>query len=222
MLMANVLIIDDDPFIGELLIAIAEAVGHDGEKALTLKEGMALAREERFDVVFLDVILPDGNGLDALPELQLLSNMPEVIIITGQGDSKGAELAINSGAWDYIAKPASQEEYMLHMKRVFQYRTEKQSSSPKLGHHNIVGRSESIVRWDKRPKQRKATWVYCCSGKPARVKSFLPGLSMTTACAEPNHSSLSTVHQFQKISLNQFSSGMSEEHLPALIKVRKV
>ncbi|WP_421903863.1 sigma-54-dependent transcriptional regulator [Maridesulfovibrio sp.] len=144
--MANVLIIDDDPFIGELLIAIAESAGHDGEKALTLKEGMALAREERFDVVFLDVILPDGNGLDALPELQQLSNMPEVIIITGKGDSKGAELAINSGAWDYISKPASQEEYMLHMKRVFQYRSEKQSSSPKLGHHNIVGRSDSIVR----------------------------------------------------------------------------
>ena len=144
--MANVLIIDDDPFIGELLIAIADALNHDGTKALTLKEGMALAREERFDVVFLDVLLPDGNGLDALPELQQLSNMPEVIIITGQGDSKGAELAINSGAWDYIAKPASQEEYMLHMKRVFQYRSEKQSSSPKLGHHNIVGRSDSIVR----------------------------------------------------------------------------
>ncbi|NDV26313.1 sigma-54 dependent transcriptional regulator [Desulfovibrio sp. JC010] len=144
--MANVLIIDDDPFIGELLIAIAEALNHDGEKALTLKEGLALAREERFDVVFLDVILPDGNGLDALPELQQLNNMPEVIIITGKGDSKGAELAINSGAWDYIAKPASQEEYMLHMKRVFQYRSEKQSSSPKLGHHNIVGRSDSIVR----------------------------------------------------------------------------
>ncbi|WP_320006767.1 sigma-54 dependent transcriptional regulator [Maridesulfovibrio sp.] len=144
--MANVLIIDDDPFIGEMLIAISEALNHDGTKALTLKEGMALAREERFDVVFLDVLLPDGNGLDALPELQQLNNMPEVIIITGKGDSKGAELAINSGAWDYIAKPASQEEYMLHMKRVFQYRSEKQSSSPKLGHHNIVGRSDSIVR----------------------------------------------------------------------------
>lgn len=144
--MANVLIIDDDPFIGELLVAIASDLNHHAENALTLKEGMALAREERFDVVFLDVVLPDGNGLNALPELQQLGNVPEVVIITGKGDSKGAELAINSGAWDYISKPASAEEYMLHMQRVLQYRTEKQASRPKLGHHNIVGRSNSIMR----------------------------------------------------------------------------
>ncbi|WP_432738722.1 sigma-54-dependent transcriptional regulator [Maridesulfovibrio sp. FT414] len=144
--MANVLVIDDDPFIGELLVDIAKELNHNGENALTLKEGMALAREERFDVVFLDVVLPDGNGLNALPELQQLGNCPEVVIITGKGDSKGAELAINSGAWDYIAKPASVEDYLLHMQRVLQYRTEKQASRPKLGHHNIVGRSTSIIR----------------------------------------------------------------------------
>lgn len=144
--MAKVLVIDDDPFIGELLITIAKNLKHSGENALTLKEGMALAREERFDVVFLDVLLPDGNGLNVLPELQQLSNTPEVVIITGKGDTKGAELAINSGAWDYISKPASAEEYMLHMQRVLQYREEKQASTPKLGHHNIVGRSRPIKR----------------------------------------------------------------------------
>ncbi len=144
--MANVLIIDDDPFIGELLVAIAHNLKHKAENALNLKEGMALAREERFDAVFLDVVLPDGNGLNALPELQQLHNAPEVVIITGKGDSKGAELAINSGAWDYIAKPASPKEYMLHMQRVLQYRAEKQASRPKLGHHNIIGRSNSIIR----------------------------------------------------------------------------
>ena len=146
LLMANVLIIDDDPHIGDLLLVLAKHLGHSGEKALTLKKGIALAREERFDIVFLDVVLPDGNGLDALPELQILKNSPEVVIITGKGDSKGAELAINSGAWDYISKPATAEQYLLHMQRVLQYRTEKQASHPKLGHHNIVGRSKAIMR----------------------------------------------------------------------------
>ncbi|MBI9111101.1 sigma-54 dependent transcriptional regulator [Maridesulfovibrio ferrireducens] len=144
--MANVLIIDDDPHIGDLLLALAKHLGHSGEKALTLKEGLALANEERFDIVFLDVVLPDGNGLNTLPELQKLKNSPEVVIITGKGDSKGAELAINSGAWDYISKPASAEQYLLHMQRVLQYRTEKQASRPKLGHHNIVGRSKATTR----------------------------------------------------------------------------
>ncbi|OEU69619.1 MAG: Fis family transcriptional regulator [Desulfovibrio sp. S3730MH75] len=144
--MANVLIIDDDPHISDLLCVLAEHLGHNGEYALTLKDGLALAREERFDVVFLDVVLPDGNGLDALPELQQLTNTPEVVIITGKGNTVGAELAINSGAWDYISKPASTDQYLLHMQRVLQYRSEKQASHPKLGHHNIVGRSKSITR----------------------------------------------------------------------------
>lgn len=144
--MANVLVIDDDPAVGELLVEIARSLKHSGDYALTLKDGMNLAREEKYDVVFLDVVLPDGNGLDALPELQQLRNTPEVVIITGLGDSKGAEIAINSGAWDYIAKPASAQDYILHMKRVLQYRVEKQASRPKLGHHNIVGRSGSIMR----------------------------------------------------------------------------
>ncbi|WP_320171626.1 sigma-54 dependent transcriptional regulator [Maridesulfovibrio sp.] len=144
--MAKVLVIDDDSFLGELLVSIAEDLGHSGETALTLKKGLDMARKESFDVVFLDVVLPDGNGLNALPELHQMSNAPEVVIITGLGDTKGAELAINSGAWDYIAKPASAEDYILHMQRVLKYRVEKQASSPNLGHHNIVGRSNSIMR----------------------------------------------------------------------------
>ncbi len=144
--MATILIIDDDPHISELLCLLADHLGHNGESALTLKDGLALAREERFDVVFLDVILPDGNGLDALPELQQLANSPEVVIITGKGNAIGAELAIKSGAWDYISKPASTDQYLLHMQRVMQYRSEKQASHPKLGHHNIVGRSKAITR----------------------------------------------------------------------------
>lgn len=123
--MNNVLIIDDDPDIGGLLVEIAKELGHNGENALTLRQGLFLAREERFDVIFLDVLLPDGNGLNALSELLQLRNSPEVVIITGQGDTKGAEQAINTGAWDYIAKPATQTEYYQHMRRVLQYRAEK-------------------------------------------------------------------------------------------------
>ena len=52
-------------------------------------------------VVFLDVRLPDGNGLDLLPRLNALPVAPEVIIMTGYGDPNGAELAIKCGAWDY-------------------------------------------------------------------------------------------------------------------------
>jgi two-component system NtrC family response regulator len=144
--MANVLIVDDDADLCELLVTLAVHLGHSGDYATSLKQGLCMLREERYDVVFLDVVLPDGNGLDAIPEIHTLTNAPEIIIITGKGDVEGAELAITSGVWDYVSKPASSEQYLLHMRRVLQFRTEKNASNPKLAHHNIVGNSKPIMR----------------------------------------------------------------------------
>lgn len=144
--MANVLIIDDDAALCELLVTLAVHLGHNGDYATSLKQGLSMVREGVYDVVFLDVLLPDGNGLDALPDIHTLTNAPEVIIITGKGDVEGAELAITSGVWDYVSKPATSEQYLLHMKRVLQFRTEKNASNPRLAHHNIVGSSKPVLR----------------------------------------------------------------------------
>ncbi|MFC1694402.1 response regulator [Candidatus Latescibacterota bacterium] len=57
-----------------------------------------------FDVLYPDVNIPDGNGLDFLPDLRHVKSSPEVIIITGLGDPDGAELSIKCSAWDYIKK----------------------------------------------------------------------------------------------------------------------
>ncbi|TFH53244.1 MAG: response regulator, partial [Methanothrix sp.] len=100
--MASILIIDDDKIICDLLFDMVSRMGHDVICAFSLKDGLEEAYSKAFDVVFLDVRLPDGNGLIALPEIGRTPSLPEVIIITGNGDPDGAELAIKSGAWDYI------------------------------------------------------------------------------------------------------------------------
>lgn len=86
-----------------------------------------MSSEGHFDLVFLDVRMPDGNGLDLLPRIQGISNPPEVIIMTGYGESQGAELAIRSGAWDYIEKTASVKEITLSLNRALEYRKQKLS-----------------------------------------------------------------------------------------------
>ncbi len=105
--MANILIIDDDKMIYEMLCLNMSYMDHEAEFALNLQEGFEKLRSADFDVVFLDVRLPDGNGLGAIPEIHGMPFKPEVIIITGEGDPDGAELAIKNGAWDYIEKPLS-------------------------------------------------------------------------------------------------------------------
>lgn len=123
--MANVLIIDDDRGVCVALASLVGRLGQDAAYALTLKEGVQKVFSDNYDIVFLDIRLPDGNGLDALPRIRLVPSAPEVIIITGEGDPDSAELAIKSGAWDYIQKPLSKEAITLSFNRVLQYRKEK-------------------------------------------------------------------------------------------------
>jgi two-component system NtrC family response regulator len=121
----NILIIDDDADVRATLESLVRRMDLACDTAAGLGEGLAKARCGGYDVVFLDVRLPDGNGLDALPVIKSLPDSPEVIILTGLGDPDGAELAIQGGVWDYLVKPAPVRETMLSLKRALQYRQEK-------------------------------------------------------------------------------------------------
>jgi two-component system, NtrC family, response regulator len=144
--MARVLIIDDDELFSEMLSDIIMRSGYDAFRASSIKKGLERALSELFDVVFLDIHLPDGNGLDILPDIRDTASSPEIIIITGYGDSNGAELAIKNGAWDYIEKPSSVKEMTLALVRALQYREEKALRQPPvaLKQEGIIGNSSHI------------------------------------------------------------------------------
>ena len=57
------------------------------------------------DVILLDMLLPDGNGLDAQQELAALPDAPDIVVITGHGDGDAAENALRGGVWDVLMKP---------------------------------------------------------------------------------------------------------------------
>lgn len=144
--MANILIVDDDPIIRDLLAAHVKKSMNTPFVAGSLDQAMRLAGDHAFDLVFLDVRLPDGSGLDALPRFRELSSNPEVIIITAVGDAAGAELAIKSGAWHYIQKPATRHEIQLQIARALQYREKhSQEKSIVLKRENIIGSSPQIT-----------------------------------------------------------------------------
>jgi two-component system NtrC family response regulator len=125
--MGNVLIIDDDELFCEMLSEMVTDMGHGVKFTHSLNEGVVEAANGDYDVVFLDVRMPDGSGLRALPRIRELTDPPEVIIITGAGDPDGAELAIVNGAWDYIEKQSSIKRMTLPLVRALQYREEKKS-----------------------------------------------------------------------------------------------
>lgn len=147
--MAEILIVDDDKALGKMLSDRMIASGQRAEVALTLSEGLEKIVKTPFDVVFLDVKLPDGNGLEYLPRFKEAPSMPEVIIITGQGEADGAEKAIVSGAWSYIEKPYIIRELPLHLTRALQYRQEKMKVVEipvALKRSRIIGGSRSLSK----------------------------------------------------------------------------
>lgn len=146
--MAKILIIDDEESICKLLTKLMHQMGHQAETALSIREGLAMAEAAPYDVVFLDVRLPDGNGLEILPKIRTTPALPEVIIMTGFGDADGAEMAIKNGAWDYLQKPISSTQILLSLKRVFQYRDNlkaAQKPAVMLKHEGIIGSSPQLL-----------------------------------------------------------------------------
>jgi two-component system, NtrC family, response regulator len=144
--MANLLIVDDDPLIGESLSLVVRKMGHEARLARTVREAVEEIAARPFDIAFCDVRMPDGSGLDILPEIRKNPAAPEVIIMTGFGDPDGAELAIKKGAWDYVEKPLTAQEIRLAVERALQYRDKKKGVAPlvALDHAGIIGHSPSL------------------------------------------------------------------------------
>ncbi|MCF8070516.1 MAG: sigma-54 dependent transcriptional regulator [Desulfobacterales bacterium] len=120
--MVDVLIIDDDLDVCKMLSDLVRTIGYTPVVTNSVKGGLNEVLSKPYDIVFLDVMLPDGNGLELLPQIKDTERPPEVIIMTGEGSSDGAEIAVKNGAWDYLEKPVSPKKMILSLRRVVQYR----------------------------------------------------------------------------------------------------
>ncbi|MHC1727201.1 MAG: sigma-54-dependent transcriptional regulator [Syntrophobacteraceae bacterium] len=141
--MASILIIDDDKVFCDILAAALTGTGHKAAFSHSLAGGLRKAQTGEHDLVLVDVGLPDGNGIDAIVPIQEANSSPEIIIVTGSADQSGAELAIRSGAWDYIEKPSSIHEMMLPIFRALRFRQERRFNSKNEGARHL--RLDGIV-----------------------------------------------------------------------------
>jgi two-component system NtrC family response regulator len=144
--MFKILIIDDDMAVNELLGDVVARMGHDACSAVSAQQGLAMAEQDDYDLILLDVGLPDGDGLKILPRIRETPQAPEVIIITGNGNPDAAEMAIKNGAWDYLVKPSSVDNIMLAIQRALAYHSEKCTHPlPRiLKRDDIIGESASL------------------------------------------------------------------------------
>ena len=143
--MATLLIVDDDMLFCEALSTTLEGEGYRVLLAHNLARARELLKKHSIAIVFIDVFLPDGNGLDLLAGLALLPEPPEAIVVTAQGDPQGAENAITAGAWNYIQKPAHMGEIVLMVQQALQAHERKKQTPDGEGTAGIIGSSRAIA-----------------------------------------------------------------------------
>jgi two-component system, NtrC family, response regulator len=155
----RILIIDDDLQVCETMLSMVQRMHYDGACAHTIRDGLQKLQDGDFDIVFLDVRLPDGDGIASLPQIKRAPARPEVIILTGKGDPDGAELAIQGGVWDYLVKPSPVKNTKLSLQRALAYRQEKQSRHDLevLNTRDIIGKSPGIKTCFERVSQASRT-----------------------------------------------------------------
>jgi len=106
----RILIVDDEPRMCESLGKLLGDRGYQVSSANTAKEGIQLLAQSAFDLLLLDIVLPDMNGLEVLDYVHRKYNELLVIMFSGFASIESAVSALKNGAFDYIRKPVEYEE----------------------------------------------------------------------------------------------------------------
>jgi DNA-binding response OmpR family regulator len=115
----TILVIDDEPHI---LLGLRDALTFEGYRVVTAtngKEGLALSRAERPNVVLLDLMLPDMNGYQICEELRRQDAFVPVIMLTAKSQEADKIRGLDAGADDYVTKPFSVGELVARIRALF-------------------------------------------------------------------------------------------------------
>jgi DNA-binding NtrC family response regulator len=149
----SVLIIDDEAAIRESLETLLELEGYGVQSAATGEEGLARIGEQSFDLVLLDLALPDRDGMDLLAEIHLQDPGLSIIMVTAYGTVENAVRAMQAGAANFVQKPWDNEKLLADVRAaVARHRAEeenvqlKRALKQRYNFENIVGKSEPMLK----------------------------------------------------------------------------
>jgi DNA-binding NtrC family response regulator len=149
----SILIIDDEAEIRESLLTLLELEGYAVDTAATGEEGLTRIGQNTYDLVLLDLALPDRDGMDLLAELRTHDAQFSVIMITAYGTVENAVKAMQAGAANFVQKPWDNEKLLADVRAaVARHRAEeeniqlKRAMKQRYNFENIVGKSEPMLK----------------------------------------------------------------------------
>ena len=132
--MYKILVVDDEEMIRRLIAKYAVFEGHTVTEAKDGMEAVKLCREEKFDIMIIDIMMPELDGFSACREIRKFSSIP-IIMLSARGEEYDKINGFELGIDDYVVKPFSPKELMLRvdavMKRTSGRMDNKASEEPK-------------------------------------------------------------------------------------------
>ena len=112
----RILIIEDEPQLARLLQLELQFEEFEADIAHTGREGLKKFKEENYDLILLDIMLPEMNGMEVLQQIRSTPSYIPVILLTAKNDVKDKVAGLNLGANDYVTKPFEFEELLARIR----------------------------------------------------------------------------------------------------------
>src|SRR5690348_2105041 len=149
----SILIIDDEAEIRESLQTLLEMEGYEVETAATGQQGLNRIGQRTFDLILLDLALPDRNGMEILSELRSQDPGLSVMMITAYGTVENAVKAIQAGATNFVQKPWDNDKLLADVRAaIAKHRAEeenvqlKRALRQRYNFDNIVGKGDAMLK----------------------------------------------------------------------------
>ncbi|MBL8234464.1 MAG: sigma-54-dependent Fis family transcriptional regulator, partial [Bryobacterales bacterium] len=149
----RILIIDDEADIRESLETLLTMEGYLVDQAPTATEGMRILEHTDYDLVLLDLMMPDKSGMDVLKEVRERDRETPICMITAYGSLEVAVTALKAGASDYFSKPWDNEKLLIEIDRLIaRRRLERENTylkralKQRYAFPNIIGKSEKMLK----------------------------------------------------------------------------
>ena len=144
--MYKILVVDDEKMIRELIKRYAKFEGHEVIEACDGMEAVEKCREENYDVIIMDVMMPELDGFSACSEIRKFSDTP-IIMLSARGEEYDRIHGFEIGIDDYVIKPFSPKELMMRIQAIMKRR---ESSKGGNTNKNVVKFEGLVVDFDAR------------------------------------------------------------------------
>jgi len=139
---AKILICDDEPGLRAVIKRYAQFEGHETAEAADGMEAVEACKKETFDIIIMDIMMPELDGFSAVKEIRKTCDTP-VLMLSARGEEYDKVLGFELGVDDYVVKPFSSKEVMLRINAILR-RTEKRVAAKREDGNHIIFEKDGL------------------------------------------------------------------------------